>query len=216
MDDRERSYLSRDERRAQLLAVGLRLFSSRPHEEVSIDDIAGEAGVSKGLLYHYFAGKTELYVAVVQFAAGQLLEALAPDPSRSGVENARAGLGAYFAFVDAHADAFLALMAGGPGADPAVQQVLDRTRELIVGQLLGSAQIDPEAPPFRVAARAWLGAVETASVDWLRHRDVSVEALQDLLCASLFTHLLVASRQAPQAMRGDLLAGLPLLRGVVG
>lgn len=216
MDDRERSYLTRDERRAQLLGVGLRLFSTRPHDEVSIDDIASEAGVSKGLLYHYFGGKTELYVAVVELAAAQLLASLLPDPSRSGVDNTRAGLAAYFDFVQARGDAFLALMGGGPGADPAVQKVLERTREAIVAQLLHTAQIDGNNPAFRVAARSWLGAVETASVDWLRHGDVGREALVDLLCASLFTHLLVAARQAPQAVRGDLLQGLPLLRGLLG
>ena len=71
-----RSRLAVDERRAQLLELGLRLFGTRPYDEVSIDDIAADAGVSKGLLYHYFGSKRAFYVATVQHAAAVLLEAL--------------------------------------------------------------------------------------------------------------------------------------------
>lgn len=213
MDDRERTYLPRDERRAQLLAVGLRLFSSQPYDAVAIDDIAREAGISKGLLYHYFGSKRALFAEVVRYAAGQLLVALSPDPARSGVENARAGLRAYLRFVDQHADAFLALMGGG--ADAEVAGTLEATRQAIVGQLLATAGVDPTSPAHRVAARAWLGAAEAASVDRLRHRDVDEDALVDLLGASLFTHLLVAGRQDPGAVRGNPLDGLPLLAGLV-
>ena len=211
-------YLPRDQRQAQILAVGLRLFSALPYEEVSIDRIAEEAGISKGLLYHYFRNKKELFAAVIQEAAGQLLEAILPDPARSGVENARAGLRAYLEFVAQHADAWLALMSGG--ADGAVSETLERTRAAIVAQLLEAARIAPESVAHRVAARAWLGAVEAASLDWLRHRgrpgeQLSSDRLVDMLSASLFTHLLVAHRQEPGAVRGSPLDGLALLSGLL-
>ena len=48
-----RARLLVDERRAQLLALGLRLFAEHSYDEVSIDELARAAGVSKGLLYHY-------------------------------------------------------------------------------------------------------------------------------------------------------------------
>ena len=44
--------LSTDARREQLLASGARLLAQRPYDEVSIEEIARAAGVSKGLLYH--------------------------------------------------------------------------------------------------------------------------------------------------------------------
>ena len=53
-----------DERRAQLIELGTRLFSTRSYEDISIDDVAEQAGISKGLLYHYFGGKREFYVEV--------------------------------------------------------------------------------------------------------------------------------------------------------
>ena len=63
-----RARLNEAERRAQLLALGRRLFTERPYDALSIDDIAAEAGISKGLLYHYFPSKRDFYVAVVDEA----------------------------------------------------------------------------------------------------------------------------------------------------
>lgn len=214
MDDRERTYLSRDARHAQLLTVGLQLFSTRGYDDISIDDIAREAGISKGLLYHYFGGKRELYVAVVQHAAGALLEALRPDPARSGVDNVRDGLTAYLRFVAERAEAFLALQGGSPAGGPEVQAILEQSREAIAAQILLSAGVDAALPPYRVAARAWLGGVEAASVDWLRHRDMEEAELVELLSATLFVCLLSAACQAPGTAPATLLAGLPLLGGL--
>ena len=50
-------------RRAQLLELARKAFSDRSYDEVSIDDLAREAKISKGLLYHYFPTKRDLYVA---------------------------------------------------------------------------------------------------------------------------------------------------------
>src|SRR5579871_2953848 len=58
-----------DERRAQLLELGLKIFGSQEYESIAIDDIAERAGMSKGLLYHYFSSKRGFYVAVVRHAA---------------------------------------------------------------------------------------------------------------------------------------------------
>jgi AcrR family transcriptional regulator len=66
---RERARLQVDERRTQLLELGLRLFTDRSYDELSIDDIARAAGISKGLLYHYFPSKRDYYVEVVRRAA---------------------------------------------------------------------------------------------------------------------------------------------------
>lgn len=212
MDERERTYKTRDERHAQLLAVGLQLFSSLPYDDVSIDTIAAGAGVSKGLLYHYFGSKRALYVAVVQYAAGELLRAIAPDPDRPGVANARRGLEAYLGFVSERADAYLTLMSGGLGADPEVQATLEATREVIAAQLLAGAKLDGAGPAARLAARAWLGGVEAGSVDWLRRRDVDVTVLIDLFSASLFVHLVAAARLSGAPSGLD---ALPLLAGLV-
>jgi AcrR family transcriptional regulator len=58
-----------DVRRAQLLEAGARLFTERGYDAVSMNAVAREAGISKGLLYHYFPGKQEFFAATLQAAA---------------------------------------------------------------------------------------------------------------------------------------------------
>ena len=180
-----RTRLQVDERRAQLLVLGLRLFSERSYDEVSIDDIAREASVSKGLLYHYFGGKRAFYVACVEYAAGLLLDRIAPDLSLPEPERAQAGLEAYLDFVDEHDAAYLALMRSGIGNDPEVAAILERTRSTIVRRMLDGMGLDESRAIFRTAARSWIGQVEAASVDHLDHRDLSRERLVRLLMSSL-------------------------------
>ena len=76
----------RETRRAELVAAAVRAVDSGG-TEVSIADIAAEAGVSKPVLYRYFADKAELHGAVGMWAARQILDAvvdavLAPAPTR--------------------------------------------------------------------------------------------------------------------------------------
>ena len=73
--------LSTDARREQLVALGIDIFSERPFDEVSIDDIAAAAGISKGLLYHYFPSKRDFYVAVVRHSADEMQAITDTDPA---------------------------------------------------------------------------------------------------------------------------------------
>ena len=71
--------MPRSERRAQLLDLGVRLLATRSLDELSIDVLADEAGVSRGLMYHYFGGKQGFFEAVVQHAADDLFDFLTGD-----------------------------------------------------------------------------------------------------------------------------------------
>ncbi|HEX6420373.1 MAG TPA: helix-turn-helix domain-containing protein [Acidimicrobiales bacterium] len=68
-----RTRLDPERRRAQLVDLGRRMLSSRPLDQVAIDDIAAEAGISRGLLFHYFPTKRDFHVAVARSAAHDLL-----------------------------------------------------------------------------------------------------------------------------------------------
>ena len=95
-----RARLDVDERRAQLLALGLDLFSERAYDAISIDEIALAAGISKGLLYHYFPTKRDFYAAAIREASRQLLEFTRPDESAPPIERMRRVLDAYLAYVE--------------------------------------------------------------------------------------------------------------------
>jgi AcrR family transcriptional regulator len=52
--------------REQLIEVATRLFTERGYEDASIEAVLAAAGVSRGALYHHFAGKDALFEAVVE------------------------------------------------------------------------------------------------------------------------------------------------------
>jgi AcrR family transcriptional regulator len=174
-----------DSRRAQLLDLGLRLFGTRAYDEVSIDDIAAAANMSKGLLYHYFGGKRAFYVAVVSDAARRLVAAIEPVRELPPPASVLAGLDAYVRFVEERADAYAALVTGGLGADPQIAAILESTRLEIVGIILTELGFDRPRPAYRLALRSWIGGVEAACVDWLGRRDLPRADLLQLMLGGL-------------------------------
>ncbi|MFK7985554.1 MAG: TetR/AcrR family transcriptional regulator [Sandaracinaceae bacterium] len=208
MDDAPRARFSVDERRTQLLELGLRLFGDRAYDDVSIDDIAKEAGVSKGLLYHYFGGKRAFYVACVGHAASALLEALdsVEESDLPESERPRAGLEAYLDFVQARAAPYIALARGGIGNDPEVSATLEAARSEIVRRLVEGLGLEEPRPMFRLAARSWIGQVEASCLDWLEHDDVPRESLVRLLLSGLYVALMTAIQLDPDA---DVQIGAP-------
>ena len=194
---RERARLQVDERRSQLIELGLQLFAERSLGELSIDDIARAAGISKGLLYHYFSSKRGYYLEVVRAAAGHLVErtsAASVDPSPAALQD---GLDAYLDFVEQHARSFVALMRGGDGSDPAVLEIVETTRRSIADRILTRLGQDPPTPLLRAALRGWIGLVEAASLDWLERRDLPREQLR-ALCAQMLIAALTAAGAMPE------------------
>ncbi|MEL6177496.1 MAG: TetR/AcrR family transcriptional regulator [Myxococcota bacterium] len=197
MGDSTRNRLHTDERRAQLLELGVKLFSTWSYEEVSIDDIAREAGVSKGLLYHYFGGKRDFYVACVRVSAEHLMEVITPPDDLEPEERARVCLEAYLDFVEQRADAYAALMHGGLGADREILKLIRETRNHIVERMVeGMAAQDP-SPVLRLVARSWIGSVEATSLDWLARGEPQRAVLVHYLLGTLYTSLLVAQQIDP-------------------
>jgi AcrR family transcriptional regulator len=194
-----RHYLSQDARRTQLLELGLSLFGARSYEDISIEELAQQAGISKGLMYHYFGSKRAFYTEVVRLAATRLLETVEPDPGLSGPDNIRRGLTAYFAFVEEHAEPYLALMHGGLGMDDLVHNILEESRQSIVSHILYGIGVDepnlPRIAPMRLAIRSWIGGVEAAALHWMVQRDVPIPTIIDMLATSLMVQLAVTARR---------------------
>lgn len=195
----ERSRLQLDERRAQLLELGLELFGARAYDDVSIDEIARQAGVSKGLLYHYFGGKRAFYVETVRAAAQQLQAATEPNAELPGPQRAQAGLVGYLDFVEARGASYLALMRGGIGVDQEIVQIIEASRQTFINRMLHGIGLQEPRPVFRTAARAWIGSVEAASIDWIEHRDIDRDTLVSLLLQTLLATLTIAKQADPDA-----------------
>lgn len=196
---RGRRRLSVDERRDELIEAALQLFSVRPPEEVSVDDVAEVAGASRALVYHYFGGKYDLYIAALRDAASQLWELLDLPAEGRPLERLEISLHRYFDFVQSHAAGFAALLRGGP-ADRSGEagEIVDRTRQLLLGRILQAMNVERPGPVLRITMRSWMASVETAGLDWLENRDLPRPTLEKLLVDQFVVTLNVASQHDPE------------------
>ncbi|MGZ3474652.1 MAG: TetR/AcrR family transcriptional regulator [Polyangiales bacterium] len=174
-----RERLSIEARRAQLLGLAIRAFSEHAFDEISTEAIAAEAGISHGLLFHYFPTKRALYVAALRVAADQLLRETLTQSEAPPHERLLQGLDAYFRFVEEHARAYATLIRG-VGSDPVATQLVEATRaefiENIRGHFAPLTAVAADPGEIRAALRGWIGLVEALSLDWIEHRDVPRDA----------------------------------------
>ncbi|ORT61375.1 TetR/AcrR family transcriptional regulator [Streptomyces sp. CB03238] len=161
--------LSVEERRTQLLGVALSLFAHRAPEDVSLDDVAEAAGVSRPLVYRYFAGgKQELYEAALRSAADELELCFAEPPVGPPTERLARVLDRYLAFVDQHDAGFSALLQGGSVAETSrTTAMVDEVRRAAAEQILLHLGVPDPGPRLRMMVRTWIAAVEAASLIWL-------------------------------------------------
>jgi len=198
-----RSRLQVDERRQQLLELALRLFGHQSYEEISIDAIAKAAGVSKGLLYHYFPSKRAFYVAAIREAATELMRhtdasvAAARTGETAGAESLRAGIEAYLGYVETRAVPYAFLLRGGLGADAEVAEIIQTVREHFAGTLRAGIGQPAEGPRMRVAILGFIAFVEAASLDWVEHRSLTKDELTEVIMHSALS--LFASILGPRA-----------------
>ena len=177
------------DRRTQLLEVGKRIFSVRAFDEISTEDLAREAGISKGLLYHYFRSKRGYYVAVVSCLADEFLEATHIDPD-SPLDGALNGaIGGFYDFLASHGTLYRALVRGGIGSDSETATQLERVRQAQVERLLRNLGLDTPSPEQRAQLYGWVGCAEAVGLHQVQHADlprdrfiaVLVQALAGLL-----------------------------------
>jgi AcrR family transcriptional regulator len=188
-----RRRLELDERRSQLLSLARNAFSAKSYDDVSIDELSQAAGVSKGLLYHYFPSKRDLYVATVRAAAEQLWDRTVPDPTLPPREQVFRGVDGYLSFVEDNSSAFVSLMQSGIGRDQEVHGIVDDVRQRFIDVTLERMGMADVPPVMRTLVRGWVGMVEAASLDWVERRGVPREELMRLLVKTLLYTLQLAA-----------------------
>lgn len=190
--ERTRRRLSTEERREQLLAVGARLFSESPYDEVWIEQVAEIAGVSRGLLYHYFPTKRDFFAAVVERESARMLRMTAAVPGIPVREQLGAGLDTFLEYVEAHAHGYRAFHRADAAGDQAVRKVYQRALAAQEKQILAAMAADPEfgpvyaeRPDVPLAVRGWLAFTTAVCLEWLRGADLSRDQVRDLCTRAL-------------------------------
>lgn len=178
--------LSADDRRRQLVGIGLRMLTTRPIHELSVDAVAADAGISRGLLFHYFPTKRDFYVAVMRAASRRLLRQTLPDAALPAGEQLRAMLTAYISFVARRRASYISFVRGAAGGDDFVVEVYDETRAALTTRVLdmlgspteanGSALALAPAPVDRMIVHGWIAYVEDLAIEWSSEPSPSLPA----------------------------------------
>ncbi|MEU2158634.1 TetR/AcrR family transcriptional regulator [Streptomyces sp. NPDC019396] len=162
-----------EERKQQLIGVALELFSHRSPDEVSIDEIATAAGISRPLVYHYFPGKQSLYEAALRRAADDLAARI--------VERHEGPLGGrllrvmcrFFDFVDEHGPGFSALMRGGPAVGSTrTNAMVEEVRQAAYDHVMAHLGVSDPPPRLRLVVRSWVSLAESTALIWLDGREI--------------------------------------------
>ncbi|MFD3479232.1 MULTISPECIES: TetR/AcrR family transcriptional regulator [unclassified Streptomyces] len=216
-----------EERRQQLIGVALELFSHRSPDDVSIDEIAAAAGISRPLVYHYFPGKLSLYEAALTRAADDLGQRFVePQEGPLGARLVRV-MGRFFDFVDEHGPGFSALMRGGPAVGSSTTNALiDSVRQAAYVQILAHLGVTDPPPRLELVVRSWISLAESTALIWLDGRCIprreleaqlvhdfaalaAVSAAYDEEMAGLLRHIL--ADEPADGTFGDLIARLVAL-----
>jgi AcrR family transcriptional regulator len=123
--------LPRTARRSQLLGAAREVFVAQGYHAAAMDEIAERAGVSKPVLYQHFPGKHELYVALIDQHAAEVVECV-----RVGLGSTRnnqlRGLGAinaFFEFIDREGESFRLIFESDLTNDPDVRERVESVHE---------------------------------------------------------------------------------------
>ena len=204
-----RARLSPDERRSQLLDLGVRLLATRSLDELSIDLLAEEAGISRGLLYHYFGNKHAFHEAVVRRAADDLITQTAPPAGGDPLGRLPASVTAYVDYVLANYEGYLSLIKGAAGGNETLRRIYEEARSALSERifteqnLLGNAQgeLIEDTPRNRLVVRGWSAMTEELVVAWGRDpAGVSRQEVLDIIAGSL-PALVGAASPAPAELR---------------
>jgi len=188
-----RTRLDPARRREQLLDLGVELLSVRRLEDLSIDVLADEAGISRGLLYHYFSNKRDFHLAVLRRMADQVFQITAPAEDLAPPDQLAGSLGAYVDFVTANQEAYVSFVRAAAGGDEEFYAIYESARVALTDRIFDQAGGDvlaelggSDRPAVRLMVRGWAAMVEDVVLRWLEDaRGVSKPELLRMLATSL-------------------------------
>ena len=159
--------MSAEQRRDHLVASALALFSRFPHHQVLPEQVAAEAGVSRALFYHYFAGMDEVYLAALKVATDDLVARLLP-PARTAAEHQiHHVITELFAFGEQYRTPYIAMHSRHAAATPESYAEVEKARNGLVEHTIRWAGLDVPTPLLTLTMRSWTAVLEGAVLSWL-------------------------------------------------
>jgi AcrR family transcriptional regulator len=174
------------QRRQQILDAANMLFAEHGYDQVGIDDIARTAGVTRGLVHHYFGGRKEVYLALVERIGRVREDELRPPIGDTGHERVADSVTRWLDWTQANRTIWLATMAPSEDVgDDDIRRVVSRLVSRAVALLaLYHSDIAEDTPRLRYALECWTGLNRVAVRRWLRG-EATRELTHEILTSTL-------------------------------
>jgi len=183
----KRIRLNPEARRAQLIELGVEMLATRTLDELSVEDIAQQAGISRGLLFHYFSSKQEFHLAVARAAAHELLRRTERDPNLAPIEALHGSLHAFIDYVEENPDSYKSLVRGAVSGDEDMRALYAETRATLAQRVMETVADSGAvmSTAAELAVHGWVAFVEECVIRWIDTRPFGRDVLQELLAKSL-------------------------------
>ena len=195
------SRLDPGQRSEQILDAANALFAERGYDEVTVEDIARTAGVTRGLVHHYFGGRKQVYIALLERLGALREEQLPPPVGRSARARVADDVSRWLDWTEANRTIWLGTLGRGEDiADPDVRQVVSElVRRAVALVAAHHADIADDSPRLRYALECWTGLNRSATRRWLEG-EASREQTHELI-ASTLEHVLRTFGTPPEPKR---------------
>ena len=187
--------MPRAQREEQILRIAEEVFAERGFQATTMEDIAERVGVTKPLIYEYFGSKEGLLSACITSARTQLRVAteaawqdVGPDAPLEVVF--RAGVGAFFEFIDEHSTAFILIQQEGAVASHA-SPLIESIREQQSAATMATFRKAPvlATVPDQLlegCVEVIIGACERVAVWRTRRPEVSADDATEIVVSSVW------------------------------
>ncbi len=188
-----RTRLDPRRRKEQLLDLGVEQLSVRRLDDLSIDTLAEVAGISRGLLYHYFSNKREFHLAVLRRMADQVVAITAPTADLPPLDQMVRSLEAFVDFVSANRESYVSFVRAAAAGDEEFHRIYEEARAALTDRIFDHAGADVlaelgvvDSPAVRLMVRGWSASVEDVVLSWLDDdRRIDKQQLLEMLASSL-------------------------------
>jgi AcrR family transcriptional regulator len=171
--------MSPQARRRHIIEAALRLFAHRAPQDVSIDDIAEQADVSRALVYRYFPSTEAIHVAALRAATDDLIGRFTLSREGSLLEQLTASVTDFVDFATNYAPTYLALLRTGAVVVTSsdTDALIDAVRHHALTEIFERAGITDPTPLMTITVQTWIAVVEGSTLSWLQDKFCSRDEL---------------------------------------
>jgi len=210
----KRTRLNPEARRAQLIQLGVEMLATRTLDDLSVEEIAQQAGISRGLLFHYFTSKQEFHLEVARAAAQELLRRTEPDESLPPIEALRGSINDFIDYVEENPANYKSLVRGAASGHEEMREIFDSTRAALAQRVVTVVsdmgfELSPRAT---LTVLGWVAYAEECVIRWIDDKTIDRAELQEMLAKAL-PAVVLASTDEDVGTLAQILTGETAISG---